>query len=103
MKGLLDQLAAKLVIGGVEILNRNPVADGNLWYSQTTNHYDGYFNIYDPASNVGWPDVQRDPVPESIAVEQLDSGAEGHEPGAPEDHADERADGVGHQLRALPA
>ncbi len=62
----LDQLAAKLTIGGVDILNRNPtssegsylIVDGkpvlagvNLWAGITTNKYDGYLNIYDPATN----------------------------------------------------
>jgi hypothetical protein len=68
----LDQLAAKLTIGGVDILNRNPVSaentvimvdynrDGkdesvtpgvNLWAGMTTNNYDGYLNIYDPSTN----------------------------------------------------
>lgn len=72
MKGLLDQLAAKLTIGGVDILNRNPNAstgyyynvdwnkDGNtepvlvgvnMWAGITTNNYDGYLNIYDPNTN----------------------------------------------------
>ncbi len=72
IKGLLDQLATKLRIGGVDILNRNPNAtegfllnvdankDGalepysvgvNLWAGLTTNNYDGYLNIYDPATN----------------------------------------------------
>jgi len=68
----LDQLAAKLTIGGVDILNRNPnssentvvmadfnldgkmesvTAGVNLWAGLTTNNYDGYLNIYDPATN----------------------------------------------------
>jgi hypothetical protein len=72
VKGLLNSLAAKLVIGGVDVLNRNPVSaelsyvnydynfDGaieefaagvNLWAGLTTNNYDGYLNIYDPATN----------------------------------------------------
>jgi hypothetical protein len=72
IKGLLNQLAAKLTIGGVEILNRNPnstenffvnvdynfdnqqedvQASVNLWAGLTTNNYDGYLNIYDPATN----------------------------------------------------
>ncbi len=70
IKGLLDALAAKLVVGGVDILNRNPnategkyvsVSDGsvtsivlapvNLWAGITTNNYDGYLNIYDPSTN----------------------------------------------------
>jgi hypothetical protein len=72
IKGLLNSLAAKLTIGGVDILNRNPNAsegfyynvdfnlDGNaenvsvgvnLWAGLTTNNYDGYLNIYDPSTN----------------------------------------------------
>ena len=47
----LDQLAAKLTIGGVDILNRNGDAESNLWIGLTTNNYDGYLNIYDPGSN----------------------------------------------------
>ncbi|MCX6322142.1 MAG: ammonia-forming cytochrome c nitrite reductase subunit c552 [Bacteroidia bacterium] len=47
----LDQLAAKLTIGGVDILNRNGDAETNLWAGLTTNNYDGYLNIYDPATN----------------------------------------------------
>lgn len=68
--GLLNSLAAKLNVGGVDILNRNPntsegalvMVDGNpvtvgvnLWASATTNKYDGYLNIYDPASNPTGP------------------------------------------------
>ena len=48
---LLNSLAAKLKIGGVEILNRNGDATSNLWYGLTTNNYDGYLNIYDPVTN----------------------------------------------------
>jgi hypothetical protein len=72
IKGLLNQLAAKLTIGGVEVLNRNPnstenffvnvdynfdnvqedvQASVNLWAGLTNNNYDGYLNIYDPATN----------------------------------------------------
>jgi hypothetical protein len=72
IKNLLDALAAKLTIGGVDILNRNPNAtegyvinadvnrDGNLepynvgvnlWAGLTKNNYDGYLNIYDPSTN----------------------------------------------------
>jgi hypothetical protein len=51
IKGLLEQLAAKLKVGTVEILNRNPDAESNLWASLTTNKYDGYLNIYDPVNN----------------------------------------------------
>ncbi len=70
IKGLLNSLAAKLVVGPVgnqvDILNRNPNAsegqyatiDGkivslgvNLWAGITTNNYDGYLNIYDPSTN----------------------------------------------------
>ncbi len=51
IKTLLDQLAAKLQINGVDILNRNGDTESNLWYDMTTNHYDGYLNIYDPVTN----------------------------------------------------
>ncbi len=66
IKTLLNSLAAKLVVGGVDILNRNPVSsegaavviDGvvkslgmNLWAGLTTNNYDGYLNVYDPVNN----------------------------------------------------
>ncbi|MFA6923268.1 MAG: hypothetical protein WC223_03350 [Bacteroidales bacterium] len=50
-KTLLNQLAAKLKQDGIEILNRNPDTETNLWAGLTTNNYDGYLNIYDPASN----------------------------------------------------
>lgn len=50
IKNLLNQLAAKLTIGGVDILNRNPTST-NLWLGLTTNNYDGYINIYDPVNN----------------------------------------------------
>jgi len=70
IKGLLNSLAAKLVVGGVDILNRNPnstegalvMVDGNpvsvgvnLWAGITTNNYDGYLNVYDPATNPTGP------------------------------------------------
>ena len=32
-------------------MNKNPDSESNLWYGLTTNNYDGYLNIYDPASN----------------------------------------------------
>lgn len=51
IKNLLNLLAAKLKVGGVEILNRNPDASSNLWAGLTTNNYDGYLNIYDPINN----------------------------------------------------
>jgi hypothetical protein len=47
----LDNLATKLRIGGVDILNRNANAETNLWIGLTTNNYDGYLNIFDPSSN----------------------------------------------------
>jgi hypothetical protein len=50
-KSLLDNLAAKLTEGGVDILNRNSDATSNLWAGLTTNNYDGYMNIYDPVNN----------------------------------------------------
>lgn len=51
VKGLLDQLAAKLSVEGVDMLNRNPDAEHNLWAALTTNKYDGYMNVYDPINN----------------------------------------------------
>ena len=51
VKTLLDQLAAKLTINGVDILNRSGDAEHNLWYGLTTNNYDGYLNVYDPINN----------------------------------------------------
>ena len=56
IKTLLNALAAKLTVGGVDILNRNGntnEANGgvNLWAGLTTNNYDGYLNIYDPVTN----------------------------------------------------
>ena len=51
IKGLLNTLASKLTIGGVDILNRNGDPTTNLWYGVTTNNYDGYLNIYDPVTN----------------------------------------------------
>jgi hypothetical protein len=51
MKQLLADLAAKLTVGGVEIMNRNPDATSNLWAGITTNNYDGYLNVYDPVNN----------------------------------------------------
>lgn len=51
IKGLLNDLAAKLAVGGVEIMNRNPDSEHNLWYGLTTNNYDGYLNVYDPVNN----------------------------------------------------
>lgn len=51
IKASLDALAAGLRINGVDILNRNPDAESNLWASNTTRKYDGYLNIYDPITN----------------------------------------------------
>lgn len=51
IKTLLNTLASKLTIGGVDILNRNPDTEHNLWAGLTTNNYDGYLNVYDPITN----------------------------------------------------
>ena len=51
IKGLLESLAAKLTVGGVEILNRSNDPEGNLWYGHTSKNYDGYLNVYDPSLN----------------------------------------------------
>lgn len=51
IKNLLNTLASKLTINGVDILNRNPDTESNLWAGLTTNNYDGYLNVYDPITN----------------------------------------------------
>jgi hypothetical protein len=56
IKGLLNSLAAKLTINGVDILNRNGDTESNLWYGLTTNNYDGYLNIMDMQNNPSGPD-----------------------------------------------
>lgn len=55
IKKLLDDLAKKLTIDGVDIMNRNGDSESNLWLGLTTNNYDGYLNVYDPVTN---PSVQ---------------------------------------------
>lgn len=69
IKTLLNDLAAKLKVNGVEILNRNPNAETNLWAGLTTNNYDGYLNIYDPITNptgsVDNPGIFQNPSPSS--------------------------------------
>jgi hypothetical protein len=55
IKAKLDELAAALTIDGVDIMNRNPDAEHNLWVANTTNKYDGYLNIYDPINNPNGP------------------------------------------------
>jgi hypothetical protein len=56
IKKLLNDLAAKLTVGGVDILNRNPDTESNLWAGLTTNNYDGYLNVYDPVNNPNFAD-----------------------------------------------
>ena len=51
IKLLLEQLAAKLKSNGVEIMNKNPDTEANLWVTLTAGKYDGYLNVYDPATN----------------------------------------------------
>jgi hypothetical protein len=51
IKGLLEQLAAKLKSNGIEILNKNPDTEANLWVTLTSGKYDGYLNVYDPLTN----------------------------------------------------
>jgi len=51
IKKLIEDLAAKLVVGGVEIMNRSNDSEGNLWYGITSKNYDGYLNVYDPSLN----------------------------------------------------
>jgi len=52
-KKLLEELAAKLTVDGVEILNQSDDAEANLWYGHTSKNYDGYLNVYDPSLNPG--------------------------------------------------
>jgi len=51
IKKLLEELATKLTIDGVEIMSRNNDPEGNLWYGHTTKNYDGYINLFDPSLN----------------------------------------------------
>lgn len=51
IKKLLDDLAAKLTVNGLEIMNKNPDSEHNLWAGITTANYDGYLNVYDPINN----------------------------------------------------
>jgi hypothetical protein len=51
VKTQLNLLASKLQINGIDILNRNPDAEANMWAANTSNKYDGYLNIYDPINN----------------------------------------------------
>ena len=62
---LLNTLASKInaVGGGTDILHVNDDAEENLWYSGTTNHYDGYLNIFDASNNPAG--VWRNPAPSS--------------------------------------
>jgi hypothetical protein len=50
---LLNTLATKLnaVGGGTNILHSESDGEANLWAGLTAGNYDGYLNIYDPASN----------------------------------------------------
>ncbi len=51
IKLLIETLAGKLKVNGIEILNRNPDPEHNLWAGQTSGKWDGYLNIYDPVNN----------------------------------------------------
>jgi hypothetical protein len=51
VKTLLESLAAKLTVGGIDILNRNNDVKTNIWAGLTKNNYDGYLNVYDPINN----------------------------------------------------
>lgn len=48
---LLNALAAKLTVAGVEIMNQSDDTEANLWYALTAKHYDGYLNVYDVTLN----------------------------------------------------
>lgn len=56
IKAGLDALAAGLYYNGINILNMDPDQEANLWYANTTDHYDGYLNIYDPINNPNGPE-----------------------------------------------
>jgi hypothetical protein len=68
----LNSLASNLKVGGVDIMNRNPDTEANLWVSLTTNKYDGYLNIYDPINNpegpTNNPTVFRNPNPGTLTT-----------------------------------
>jgi hypothetical protein len=51
----LNALAAKInaVGAGTNILHAEPDGTLNLWAGLTTGNFDGYLNIYDPATNPG--------------------------------------------------
>ena len=53
IKALLNTLAAKINAAGgaTPILHSDPNPDTNPWSGLTTGSYEGYLNIYDPASN----------------------------------------------------
>lgn len=69
IKTLLNNLAAKLTVNGVDILNRNGDSEHNLWYGLTTNNYDGYLNVYLPETNPDFakynPSTFQNPSPSS--------------------------------------
>jgi hypothetical protein len=48
---LLNQIAAKLVSNGVEIMHKNPDPETNIFAHVTPAGYDGYLDIYDPSTN----------------------------------------------------
>jgi hypothetical protein len=52
-KKLLEELATKLTVNGVEILHQDDDAETNLWHGHTSKNYDGYLNVYDPSLNPG--------------------------------------------------
>jgi hypothetical protein len=51
VKTLLNTLGEKITVNGVEVLHKNSDAETNMWTANTTKHFDGYLDIYDPALN----------------------------------------------------
>ena len=54
-QNLIKALAAKLKQGGIEIMNKNPDTEANLWAALGVGNYDGYLNVYDPVNNPNGP------------------------------------------------
>jgi hypothetical protein len=67
---LLNALAAKLnaVGAGTNILHSEPDGTLNLWAGETSGNFDGYLNIYDPATNPAG--VWKNPASGSFTADQ---------------------------------
>ena len=51
VKTLLNTLGEKITVNGVEVLHKNADTETNMWAANTTKHFDGYLDIYDPSLN----------------------------------------------------